>query len=172
MVAFFYFCTRKKSMNIKLDRKSFVIISAIIVFLFYGINRINIIINSDFVQAKVIDEEVFYNQDSSQIIKSYAIIVFEYDNHCYLINGAENAKHQLGEELKVIIKKKNPKKASAYTFTGFWLNSLIISLIPLMIVIGIILSFINENNVYLVNFKKNKTGIKIEDNNKKSIDLT
>ena len=57
--------------------------------------------------------------------------------------------------MKVIIKKKNPKNASSFSFAGFWLNSLIYALIPIMFISALILTFINENTIFLISFGKN-----------------
>lgn len=142
-------------MNFKISRKILILFSIIVILVFYLINRFNIIINSDFAEAKVVDEKIWYNQDSTQFLKRIVYINFAYDNSSHIIESEENENYQVGDKLKVIIKKKNPKNASSFSFAGFWLNSLIYALIPIMFISALILTFINENTIFLISFGKN-----------------
>ena len=67
-------------MNFKISRKILILLSIIVILVFYLINRFNIIINSDFAEAKVVDEKIWYNLDSTHFLKRIVYINFAYDN--------------------------------------------------------------------------------------------
>ena len=155
-------------MTFKITRKKLVIISISIILLFYLINRLNIIISSDFADAQVVGEKIQCNQDSTRCETITVYIGFTYNNSYYICESEKSEIYPIGEELKVIIKNKDPHNASSFRFAGFWLNSLLYTLLPIMIIAALILTFINKNDVFLINFgKEKKTHItKLKDENK------
>jgi len=141
-------------MTFKITRKKLVIISISVILLFYLINRLNIIINSDFVDAQVVGEKIQCNQDSTRCETITVYIGFTYDNSYYICESEKSEIYPIGEELTVIIKNKDPHNASSFRFAGFWLNSLLYTLLPIMIISALILAFIKKDAVFIISLGK------------------
>ena len=142
-------------MTFKVTRKKLVIISIGIILIFYLINRLNVIINSDFADAQVVGEKIQCNQDSTHCETIIVYIGFTYNNSYYICESEKSEIYPIGEELTVIIKNKDPHNASSFRFAGFWLNSLLYTLLPIMVIAALILAFIKENAVFIINLGKN-----------------
>jgi hypothetical protein len=145
--------------EIKLYRNHLLVISMAIVGLFYTINRLNIIYNSDFTSGVVIGVKEWAKPHSKEIYQTAPVISFEYHKKKHIFTGEINTTHEIGEKLTIIIKNGNPKNARVYDFTGFWLNAALYCIIPILLLSAVILSFIGSERYILLSFgkKRNKS---------------
>lgn len=152
-------------MEIKLYRNHLLVISIAIVGLFYTINRLNIIYNSDFTSGVVIGVKEWTKPHSKEVYQTAPVIRFAYQNKEHIFTGEINTKHETGENLTIIVKNGNPENVSVYDFTGFWLNAALYCIIPVLLLSAVILSLIGSDRYFVLSFGKKREKLKSNNEN-------
>jgi hypothetical protein len=142
--------------ELKLYRNHLLILLIAIVGILYFLNRLNIINDSEFTEGIVIGQKVIRKPLAQEKVQKYPVVEFIYHGKKNVFDGEVNTDHETGERLTIIIKNKNPKEANIYDFTGFWLNSALFCIIPLLFLSAGILSFVGSERYILLSFGKKK----------------
>lgn len=143
-------------MEIKLYRNHLIILLFALVTVFYVINRLNIIYNSEFTTGSVIGVKEWPKPHSTEIYQTAPVVSFNYQNQPHIFTGEINTKHEIGENLTIIIKNGNPENVSVFDFTGFWLNAALYCIIPIFLLSAVILSLIGRDRYILLSFGKKR----------------
>lgn len=98
-----------------------------------------------------------YSVDSTMVIRFY---------------GESNMNLSTQSKVKVIYKIDNPNEAVAYNFIGFWLAPLIYTLLPFIILVSLVFSFLTKRQHFIIRFGKGVSFSRSEDKLKKLDDLT
>ncbi len=154
-------------MKIKLTRSKLLFICISMILLFLVINRINIISKSIITNGIVIGYKIWENKTFPEDTESAPIIEFQTENSIITFTAQKNLKYDTGDLVKVIYNESDPYKANIYSFYGFWLEPLIISFIPIIIVSALILTFISKKDIVVIGRNNGSHILKI---NRKSIE--
>lgn len=137
--------------NIKLTRLSFCWIGLGIIILYIFLNRFNFIWGSSITEGRVDAFRIIISATNSY---NEPVIKFFVDSKEITFTDDNNLDLELGQNVTVIYKKDNPGNARVYSFTGFWLNSIIWALIPTIIFLAAIFSFMNKQDYILIDLSR------------------
>ncbi|NCC87907.1 MAG: hypothetical protein EOM05_08580 [Clostridia bacterium] len=84
------------------------------------------------------------------------VINFYHDSELIVFTAPRNIKIEPGSKVKVIYRKSNPYKAQLYNFFGYWLNAVIFTLLPIIIVSAFVFTFVGKSDKVLFSFGKVK----------------
>lgn len=149
----------------KLNRIHILLIGVAVVILYLFLNRLDFIWGSNITSGQVIrfekwnaklhtDGNLLYTSDGLPF--KAPLIEFIHEGQEYTFMGESDVEVKLNEQVQVIYKLSDPKDAEIYSFTGFWLTPIIYSLLPLMIVIAAVFSFLKPNDTIGINFFEDK----------------
>ena len=137
---------------LKLNRIQTFFIGAIVILLFYIINRTNQIVGTEPVDGKLL----YYVTIDTSIEKGteiYPLIGFEYNKELYQFYGRESASYEKNETIPLLIKNKNTKEPIIYTIETFCLYPLFYCLLPFAIWAAFALSYIEKKEQLHINLK-------------------
>lgn len=130
----------------KLGRTHLIIITLFIVVLFVGINRYRYVNSAVITEGIVIGQKIFENKTFPEDTEYAPVLEFYNGDDKITFTAERNLGYQNGEIHKIIYKKNNPRNAKIYSFTGFWMEPLIISIIPFIIISGFIFGFVSKGD--------------------------
>lgn len=128
----------------------------IIVALYFSLNRINDISKSEFSYGTIIGVKEWRNKIFPEDSEEASIVQFFYENQEIIFDAKRNIKYENGKEVKVIFRKKTPNNAKIFSFTGYWLEPIIICLVPIILYSALILSLIGKFDFIIFSFKEFK----------------
>lgn len=135
---------------LKLSRTKLILAGLVIMFLIYISGRLYHIIGSETITGKFafnIEEVV----KEEQVV--FPIIEYTIKDSIYQFRAKENTKYEEGETVPVLLKNKNPDLPLLYDLNSFWLFSLFYFLLPLLIFISFIMSYIGKNEKIEISLK-------------------
>lgn len=141
-------------MKLKISRKILLLSGFIIIALYFSLNRINDISKSEFSCGTIIGVKEWRNKIFPEDSEEAPIVQFFYKNEEIIFDAKRNIKYENGEEVKVIFRKKTPNNAKIYSFTGYWLEPIIICLLPTILYSALILSLIGKTDFIIFSFKE------------------
>ncbi len=144
-------------MTVKLNRITILLIGISIVIIFLFLNRFDYIIGSTTTIGEVKYIKMWTQGTISRTHYTAPIISFNYGSKTITFQAETNMDLEKGEKVNVIYKNKNPQNARIYSFIGFWLAPILYSMIPLLFLTALILSFINKSDEILFSFNKGFT---------------
>jgi hypothetical protein len=156
-------------MKIKLNRKSILILGYFIIIVFLSLNRINDINKSVITSGKIIGYKEWENKTFPEDVEKAAVVLFYNGKKENIFIAQRNVDYESGQIVRVIYKKQNVTNAKIFSFTGYWLEPIIICLIPLIIFSALTLTFIKKDDRIIFKpsdkelYNKN-IGEKMEDN--------
>lgn len=136
---------------IRLNKIQCFLLGVGIIFLFYFLNRVNLIIGGE----KVKGTFVFYveDNDTTEGKLVYPVIEFQYRNSVYKFKGREGSSFMLNQNLPVLLKHKDPDKPLLFTVGAFWLYPLFYLILPVLLWSAFSLSYITKNEVVKIKMK-------------------
>jgi hypothetical protein len=151
-------------MTITLNRTKIFVIGLVIIGLVLIFNRVDYIFGSDVTTGEVVQTKMYssqkfhangysYNTYSSNDF-SAPIIEFLVANKSITFEGTSNMDVETGDKVQVIYKISDPTKAQVYSFVGFWLTPLLYCIVPMMLLIAIVFSFLSPSQTVVLNFDK------------------
>ncbi|PLX06362.1 MAG: hypothetical protein C0596_17995 [Marinilabiliales bacterium] len=130
----------------KLSRVHLIIINLIVVVLFVGINRYRYISSAIITEGIVVGQKKYENKTFPEDSEYAPVIEFYNDEDRVIFTADRNLGYKNGEVHKIIYKKKNPRNAKIYSFNGFWLGPLIMSIVPFIIISALIFGFMSKGD--------------------------
>lgn len=137
-------------MEIRLSREKFFIASIIVVIIFWGINRLTIISESNFANGVVIDQRCW----GSRMSYCNPIIYFKHQTDSIVFEGETDLDVFTGDSVTVIYRNNNANNAEVWSFGGFWGISIIISIFIILLLNAIVFSFIKNRSVLIITIPK------------------
>lgn len=134
-------------MTFKLNRKNIFFIGLALTFVYLILNRLDYIFASQTTIGQVV--EIQYEGGFS-----VPIINFSPSDTSVSFKGVANMNLGLGDIVSVVYKTNDPSNAEIYTFTGFWLTPLLYCLIPLMLLMAIVFSFLSKKQTFTIHIGK------------------
>lgn len=135
---------------LKLSRTKLILAGLVIMFLIYISGRLYHIIGSETITGKF----AFYIEEvvkEEQVV--FPIIEYTIKDSTYQFRAKENTKYEEGETVPVLLKNKNPDLPLLYDLNSFWLFPLFYFLLPLLIFISFIMSYIGKNEKIEISLK-------------------
>lgn len=121
-----------------------------IIAMFCFLNRMRYIIGSE----KITGTFVFYVEEETPEGKLfYPIIEYTKKDSVFRFKAAEGTAYKVKEKVPVLLRNGDPNLPLLYTFGAFWLYPLFYWILPLLIWSAFSLSYINKNEVVLINLK-------------------
>ncbi|HBX52419.1 MAG: hypothetical protein A2275_05040 [Bacteroidetes bacterium RIFOXYA12_FULL_35_11] len=136
---------------LKLSRSKLLLLSALIILIYYFINRISYINKAEFTTGMVVPFYELPDWNNSNI--GSPVIAFAHANTLVKFEGTQYLKYKEGETVPVIFNSEQPQDAYIFTFMGYWYSGLIWCIWPLMITSGLILGFIRKNQNIIISLK-------------------
>ncbi|MBN2776660.1 MAG: hypothetical protein JXR36_03410 [Bacteroidales bacterium] len=84
------------------------------------------------------------------------MISFYYSEELITFTAPRSIKLESGSKVKVIYRKGNPYRAQLFNFYGYWLNAVILTLLPIIIVSALVFTFVGKSDKVLFSFGKVK----------------
>lgn len=135
---------------IKLSKIQCLFFGLALILLGYSINRLRHIIGSE----KVTGKFVFYIDETvNQENMSFPIIEYVMPDSVYQFRAKENTHYEPGETVSVLLENKDPDHPLLYTVGSFWLFPLVYLILPVLLWVSFILSYINKNEIVKISFK-------------------
>lgn len=135
---------------LKLSRTKLILAGLVIMFLIYISGRLYHIVGSETITGKF----AFYIEEvvkEEQVV--FPIIEYTIKDSTYQFRAKENTKYEEGETVPVLLKNKNPDLPLLYDLNSFWLFPLFYFLLPLLIFISFIMSYIGKNEKIEISLK-------------------
>jgi len=121
-----------------------------IIALFYFINRARYIIGSE----KIAGTFAFYVEEETPEGKLfYPIIEYTNKDSVFRFKANEGTSYKVNEKVPVLLQNGDPNRPLLYTFGAFWLYPLFYWILPVIIWAAFSLSYINKNEVAVINFQ-------------------
>lgn len=135
---------------LKLSRTKLILAGLVIMLLIYISGRLFHIVGSETITGKF----AFYIEEvvkEEQVV--FPIIEYTIKDSTYQFRAKENTKYEEGETVPVLLKNKNPDLPLLYDLNSFWLFPLFYFLLPLLIFISFIMSYIGKNEKIEISLK-------------------
>lgn len=84
------------------------------------------------------------------------VVNFYYNSELIVFTAPRNIKIEPGSKVKVIYRKDNPYRAQLYNFYGYWLNAVIFTVLPIIIISAFVFTFVGKSDKVLFSFGKIK----------------
>jgi len=129
-----------------LSRKKFLIIGFSVFLFYFLLNKLSFFIGAEYAEGRI----VYFagNKNPCPVVK------FQYRDTVYTFTGDQSFDDYTDKKVEVIFKKDNPLEAKIYSFFGFWWTGIIYGLLPLLIVAAFLLSYLEKDEILVLNYSK------------------
>ncbi len=163
-----------KNFSFEISKRNVLFLGYGFILLLFVLNRFTIIITYDKVDALYVDKSVAYDelgfhsimqyvgQDTAMLqqitndLLSMYSIVYAVDNEIRYKNLNYRLPLKSVKEITVFIDKKDREDVYVFTFTSFWLPSIIVLLFSSAVWALIIFVFFEKTETFVYSFRKNK----------------
>lgn len=104
----------------------------------------------------VVGHKEWRNKTFPEDFEIAPVINFYHNSELIVFTAPRNIKLEPGSKVKVIYRKGNPYRAQLYNFYGYWLNAVIFTLLPIIIVSALVFTFVGKSDKVLFSFGKVK----------------